>query len=155
MLNTLITAICLRYVFATFLWPEMNIFHCFTFASIISAVDPVAVLAIFEEVEADKALYFLVFGEALLNDGVTFVLFDGVKDLAYVRNEDISSIKITSYVYVVLSFLTAPLGGILIGFLVGLLAALVTKYTRSIFVVFRHNLLLSAAARGPSTSSRS
>ena len=33
------------------------------FAAIISAVDPVAVLAVFNEVNADEGLYYLVFGE--------------------------------------------------------------------------------------------
>ena len=40
---------------------------CFVFSSLISAVDPVAVLAIFQEVGINKDLYFLVFGESLLN----------------------------------------------------------------------------------------
>ena len=34
-----------------------------------------------------------------------------------------------SYVVVILSFFTAPLGGFLVGYLTGLMAALVTKYT--------------------------
>ncbi len=38
-------------------------------------------LAVFEEVQVDTGLYYLVFGEALLNDGVTFVLFEGFRSL--------------------------------------------------------------------------
>ena len=41
--------------------------ECLVFSSLISAVDPVAVLAIFQEVGINKDLYFLVFGESLLN----------------------------------------------------------------------------------------
>lgn len=40
---------------------------CLVFSALISAVDPVAVLAIFQEVGINKDLYFLVFGESLLN----------------------------------------------------------------------------------------
>ena len=97
-----------------------------------------------------------MFGEALLNDGVTFVLFEGVKELGevgkhntlhstqhtshnthyahhkrpQVSSDDLASVSLDSYLWVLLSFLTAPLGGILVGFVAGLLAALITKYAR-------------------------
>lgn len=46
---------------------ELSIVEILTFASLISAVDPVAVLAIFTEVGVNPDLYFLLFGESLLN----------------------------------------------------------------------------------------
>ncbi|MFH4978927.1 hypothetical protein AB6A40_005636 [Gnathostoma spinigerum] len=46
----------------------------FAFGSMISAVDPVATLAIFQALDVEPMLYMLVFGESMLNDAVAIVL---------------------------------------------------------------------------------
>ncbi len=45
------------------------------FGSLISATDPISVLALFETLRTDKRLSVLVEGESLLNDGTAVVLF--------------------------------------------------------------------------------
>lgn len=45
------------------------------FGSLISATDPVTVLAIFHDLHVDVDLYSLVFGESVMNDAVAIVLY--------------------------------------------------------------------------------
>jgi len=51
------------------------------FGSLISATDPVAVLAIFKEMDADVTLHALIFGESIFNDAISIVLYDTVKEI--------------------------------------------------------------------------
>ena len=51
------------------------------FGSLISATDPVAVLAIFKEMDADENLYSIVFGESIFNDAIGIVMYDTVKNI--------------------------------------------------------------------------
>ena len=52
----------------------LSVAESFAFGSLISAVDPVATLAIFQAIDTDPVLYMLVFGESVLNDAVAIVL---------------------------------------------------------------------------------
>lgn len=53
-----------------FIFPSCS----FAFGSLISAVDPVATIAIFNALNVDPVLNMLVFGESILNDAVSIVL---------------------------------------------------------------------------------
>ncbi|KAK2882113.1 hypothetical protein Q8A73_022623 [Channa argus] len=51
---------------------------CLFFGAIISATDPVTVLAIFHELKVDVDLYALLFGESVLNDAVAIILSSSI-----------------------------------------------------------------------------
>ncbi|KAK6320735.1 hypothetical protein J4Q44_G00098420 [Coregonus suidteri] len=51
---------------------------CLFFGAIVSATDPVTVLAIFNELHADVDLHALLFGESVMNDAVAIVLSSSI-----------------------------------------------------------------------------
>ena len=104
--------------------------ECLTFSSLISAVDPVAVLAIFEDIGVNRGLYFLVFGESLLNDGVTVVLYNSMVSLG-----NLPSATGMDYLMVFFSFFTVVFGGLMIGIIFGLLTSYIVKFTKETRVI--------------------
>jgi sodium/hydrogen exchanger 3 len=54
---------------------EMGLLECLVFGALISATDPVTVLAVFSKLKADNDLFSIVFGESVLNDAVAIVLY--------------------------------------------------------------------------------
>ena len=58
--------------------------YSFAFGSMISAVDPVATLAIFHALNVDPTLNMLVFGESILNDAVAIVLTKYVSHILFI-----------------------------------------------------------------------
>ncbi|XP_032229676.1 Na(+)/H(+) exchanger beta isoform X2 [Nematostella vectensis] len=104
--------------------------HYLVFGVLISAVDPVAVLAVFEEVNVNVMLYIIVFGESLLNDAVTVVLyhlFEKLSEMDEVTHKEI----LLGFA----NFLVVSLGGTLMGVLWGFFTAFVTKYTDHVRVI--------------------
>lgn len=70
-LATVTTAALAHYLFPwDWSWPV-----CLMFGALISATDPVAVVALLKEVSSRKRLETLIEGESLLNDGTAIVLF--------------------------------------------------------------------------------
>ncbi|XP_077599917.1 Na(+)/H(+) exchanger beta-like [Stigmatopora nigra] len=101
-----------------------DLLSCLLFGSIVSAVDPVAVLAVFEEIHINELLYILVFGESLLNDAVTVVLYHLFEEFSHA-----GTVTIADALLGVLSFFAVSCGGILIGVVYGLLGAFTSRFT--------------------------
>lgn len=72
------SAVGFYYVGQTSLSPDFTWKEAFAFGSLISATDPVSVLAIFKEMNADMNLYTIVFGESIFNDAVAIVMYQTV-----------------------------------------------------------------------------
>ncbi|XP_030917881.1 sodium/hydrogen exchanger 1 [Geospiza fortis] len=100
------------------------------FGSIISAVDPVAVLAVFEEIHINELLHILVFGESLLNDAVTVVLYHLFEEFA-----SFEQVTILDIILGFLSFFVVSLGGVLVGVIYGVIAAFTSRFTSHIRVI--------------------
>jgi monovalent cation:H+ antiporter, CPA1 family len=89
------------------------------FGAIISATDPVSVLAIFRELTVTRRLSLLVEAESLLNDGTAVVLFQVLLG-AYLSGQ-------SGIAFGLGHFLESVLGGSTIGFAFGYLMSFITS----------------------------
>ena len=87
------------------------------FGALISATDPVAVVAVFRELGVSRRLLTLVEGESLLNDGVAIVLY-GVLLMVALGTAPFRA------GFAIGEFLAATAGGLLIGAIVGTAAVM-------------------------------
>ncbi len=94
------------------------------FGALISATDPVAVVAILREIGAPKRLGILVEGESLLNDGTAIVVFGVLVSLLVTPGAELA-IGAT-----LVDFLRVVIGGVLVGFA---LAYVVGRWVGRIF----------------------
>lgn len=93
------------------------------FASIIVAVDPVAVLAIFQEIGVSHDIYYSVFGESLFNDGVTVVLYEIMQVFVSVTSVTAADVGLGFACFMTISF-----GGFGIGVVFGVFSCLLTRW---------------------------
>ncbi|XP_068848442.1 sodium/hydrogen exchanger 5 isoform X3 [Capricornis sumatraensis] len=102
------------------------------FGSLISAVDPVAVLAVFEEVHVNETLFIIVFGESLLNDAVTVVLYKVCNSFVEMGS---ANVRATDYLKGVASLFVVSLGGAAVGLVFAFLLALTTRFTKRVRII--------------------
>ena len=108
-----------------FTFGSLGLTESLTFGALISAVDPVATLAVFGALGVETDLNMRVFGESVINDGVAIVLFKVFEQ--YITEEVIWP---DSYINGVGRFFYIQFGSILVGMGAALGLAFVMKYAR-------------------------
>ncbi|XP_061780061.1 sodium/hydrogen exchanger 2-like [Nerophis lumbriciformis] len=116
-------AICQIEVFGV---QDINLQENLLFASIISAVDPVAVLNVFDDVGVNEQTHIVIFGEGLFNDAVTVVLYSMFSFVA-----DMSAVESTDVLLGGARFFVVGAGGFLFGLVFGFAAAFTTRFTHN------------------------
>ena len=93
---------------------NLDLVYCLLFGSLISPTDPIAVLAIVKKLDAPKRISTQIEGESLFNDGFGLVIFVTLFTIAF--GQETPTLGSVS-----LLFAQEALGGIVYGFLLGLL----------------------------------
>uniref|UniRef100_A0A8C4ZRT9 Sodium/hydrogen exchanger n=1 Tax=Gadus morhua TaxID=8049 RepID=A0A8C4ZRT9_GADMO len=106
---------------------KMSMTDSFAFGSLISAVDPVATIAIFNALNVDPVLNMLVFGESILNDAVSIVLTNTAEGFfSQSNNATVSGWQ--TFVQALGYFLKMFFGSAALGTLTGLISAFCLKH---------------------------
>jgi len=101
----------------------LGLLAALVFGSLISATDPVTVLAVFQALGVQVDLFSMVFGESVLNDAVAIVLSKTLLSF----NEPGAVVNTESVMGAVSLFLQIFIGSLIIGLVYGLASALVFK----------------------------
>ncbi|XP_005400830.1 PREDICTED: sodium/hydrogen exchanger 4 [Chinchilla lanigera] len=128
---------------------DLHLLQNLLFGSLISAVDPVAVLAVFEEARVNEQLYMMIFGEALLNDGISVVLYNIL--IAFTKMHKFEDIEPVDILAGCARFIVVGCGGVFFGIIFGFISAFITRFTQNIsaiepLIVFMFSYLSYLAA---------
>ncbi|XP_074686283.1 sodium/hydrogen exchanger 3 isoform X1 [Strix aluco] len=132
--NAATTGLSLYGVYLTGIMGHLNtgLLDFLLFGSLIAAVDPVAVLAVFEEVHVNEVLFIIVFGESLLNDAVTVVLYNVFESFVTIGQDSVTG---TECAKGIVSFFVVSLGGTLVGIFFAFLLSLVSRFTKHVRII--------------------
>ncbi|XP_022438397.1 sodium/hydrogen exchanger 9 isoform X1 [Delphinapterus leucas] len=134
---------------------DFHFTDCLFFGSLMSATDPVTVLAIFHELHVDPDLYTLLFGESVLNDAVAIVLTYSIS--IYSPKENPNAFDAAAFFQSVGNFLGIFAGSFAMGSAYAVVTALLTKFTKlcefpmletGLFFLLSWSAFLSAEAAG-------
>lgn len=126
--GTLISAVVLGTIL--FIWTSLGLegvnisfLDALSVGATLSATDPVTILSIFNAYKVDPKLYTIIFGESLLNDAISIVMFETCQKFHG------QPAKFSSLVAGAGLFLMTFSVSLLIGVLIGMLVALILKHT--------------------------
>ncbi|XP_036614013.1 sodium/hydrogen exchanger 9 isoform X2 [Trichosurus vulpecula] len=134
---------------------DFHFTDCLFFGSLMSATDPVTVLAIFHELHVDTDLYTLLFGESVLNDAVAIVLTYSIS--IYSPKDNPNAFDAAAFFQSVGNFLGIFAGSFAMGSAYAVVTALLTKFTKlcefpmletGLFFLLSWSAFLSAEAAG-------
>ncbi|KAK6766774.1 hypothetical protein RB195_026195 [Necator americanus] len=125
-LFNIVTIASIIYAFLPLYQWSLPFIDILLFSTLISAVDPVAVLSVFEEIHVNQLLYICVFGESLLNDAVTIVLYHSLASMAKIGSENLIR---EDFVHALINFAMVSTGGVLIGLVWVCITAFATKWS--------------------------
>lgn len=91
------------------------------FGGIISATDPVCIIAAFERAAADPGIFVLIFGESILNDAVSMVIYEQIYHLPNTK------FNAAAFFIIIGRFILGIIASPIFGFLLGYLTALLLK----------------------------
>ncbi|ESZ95950.1 hypothetical protein SBOR_3642 [Sclerotinia borealis F-4128] len=106
---------------------SMTFVDAISVGATLSATDPVTILAIFNTYKVDPKLYTIIFGESILNDAIAIVLFETAQ--RYKEGGNAGTLGFLSLFEGVGIFLAVFFGSLIIGIIIGIVTALVLKYT--------------------------
>lgn len=123
--SALVVGVTLTSASAAGLAPKVSFAETLTFGALISATDPVSVLAVFTELKVDPKMFYLVFGESVLNDAVGIVLFKTFSKYVGFENPPYTLL------IAVLDFVVIFVGSMFLGFACAIGTALCLKALRA------------------------
>ena len=115
LLSAFLTGLLAKFAFTVYDWSWVT---CFLFGTVLSATDPVAVVALLKELGASASISTMIEGESLFNDGTAIALFNILKDAVPTGQISLSAPEMFG------EFVKIALGGPAIGLIVGVICKL-------------------------------
>ncbi|KAF0276304.1 hypothetical protein FOG50_02829 [Hanseniaspora uvarum] len=126
--GTIISAVVMGTIL--FIWTSLGLegvkisfVDALSVGATLSATDPVTILSIFNAYKVDPKLYTIIFGESLLNDAISIVMFETCQKFHG------KPAKLSSFLEAIVSFILTFSVSLIIGFITGIIVALILKHS--------------------------